>query len=1099
MLQAFKQIHNIANRLEIQINNNNIKDFRISLKADMRVEIFIRVDNNSKTKSEIRKYIITEQLRFSEIEINIVTENDINFDPLYSHIFSESYPNLKSKIDFGLVWRFDTLLSNDNRTEKEETPCNIATFYSYKGGMGRTTTLCTYAMHLAQQGKKVVIIDCDFEAPGFLNFFNTNKEQENKNGLVEYLLDKEFLGRENLSIKDNYLINVSSDYSGQQGDIFVLQSGNLSYADIETNNNTSEHNDALKVHLYHYIHCLARLNIANTQEMVNHFKELFDDLVKELKLTKDDYILIDSRTGFNEIFGLTALNLSDLIVGFFGSSEQTKAGLYFLLDKYQQLTPQPKLFLINSILPDDEDIYPLFKDRFENILKEYDREKINFNSETNQDWSILGAFQYDFLRENPVLRKMGISFPGLSQSEIKKLQEQNENLIENSTNEKINISEYEANKEEEYSITQKKELVQLINDNIYKKKGVIKKFEDLSRIFNQLDSLTMTLPQIQLNTLDAIELRSIILTSLNNLLKEENDNGNITLSLWAENTTNIEPKTFLYRSCMKTLFQKEKFIINGFKGSGKTYIYKSLTNSVISKLIIEKSGMQKRNFVFIDIIALSKDIVNHKEFPFSKEEISLISNIGNFWKIYLWSSIMLDIRQRKEFKEFRKEFPSNIEKDIIKLSDLIGQNRKSFFIEYLSNLNKIGEVDNDLRNLNFYLEKHQINLFVLFDTLDRISYPKDWHKIITPLVDFWTDNLNKKYFSHFYPKIFIRNDILNGHIRTNNPRSIRTEYSFSIDWSKDEMYAYFFQLVFAENNSQRAFFQTMKNYKEIPINTINEIEKNVKTDGQLQLNPDHIKPLLNTFFGNSIKSPKGTSLGDPYTFFFLNFSNADDSISIRPFINLISGAVQKAIKDKNNKKYIKPLLHYIYSTDNEVRDKATQQHFEDLTVEAGQELEVIFSYIKNHLRRDDKLKSVVITFDEMDRLLGKIMKSDEYRELKDSIKEKNELKKLMERNGIVLKEDRYKIYRFAQMYKYWLGLTSRREDTIYKGQKIKNRVVSLKNGYGFIATGYKSPNLYFYRNDLIGIRFDELKIDDLVEFTVSKNEKGLCATDVRKI
>jgi len=40
------------------------------------------------------------------------------------------------------------------------------TFYSYKGGVGRTTLLAPCARELARQGARVVAVDFDLDAPG---------------------------------------------------------------------------------------------------------------------------------------------------------------------------------------------------------------------------------------------------------------------------------------------------------------------------------------------------------------------------------------------------------------------------------------------------------------------------------------------------------------------------------------------------------------------------------------------------------------------------------------------------------------------------------------------------------------------------------------------------------------------------------------------------------------------------------------------------------------------------------------------------------------------------------------------------------------------
>ena len=46
----------------------------------------------------------------------------------------------------------------------------LITFYSYKGGVGRTMALANVATLLATWGKSVLVIDWDLEAPGIEHF-----------------------------------------------------------------------------------------------------------------------------------------------------------------------------------------------------------------------------------------------------------------------------------------------------------------------------------------------------------------------------------------------------------------------------------------------------------------------------------------------------------------------------------------------------------------------------------------------------------------------------------------------------------------------------------------------------------------------------------------------------------------------------------------------------------------------------------------------------------------------------------------------------------------------------------------------------------------
>ncbi len=388
MLAIFQEL----NRLEKLLNDHNkpIDDFKMLVKTDMEIEVYIKTD-------------FPEQIDIQEIKADrdtihtvMITEEDLDYDPFYQHIFSDDFP----RTDFGSVWRFDTLLdSHRMETKKSLSQPSVVTFYSYKGGMGRTTALCAYAMHAAlNRRRKVVVIDCDFEAPGYLNFFNLSEHQ--KNGVVEYFLDKEFKGSQGVNIMD-YLIPVDDKYTGAEGKIYMMPAGNLEYFQgVDGYNHKAD--ESLNTHLYHYIHGLARLNIGRTDQMLERFTNLFDELTDKLALTSEDCLLIDSRAGFNDIFGITALTLSDLIVGFFGSNEQTRPGLYFLLDEIYKLRTDNansvRLVLVNSIIPGENS--ELFRNRFKSFLHEYQSRK-----------DVDGPVFTDLpLHENKVLKESGVQF-----------------------------------------------------------------------------------------------------------------------------------------------------------------------------------------------------------------------------------------------------------------------------------------------------------------------------------------------------------------------------------------------------------------------------------------------------------------------------------------------------------------------------------------------------------------------------------------------------------------------------------------------------------------------------------------------------------------
>ena len=65
----------------------------------------------------------------------------------------------------------------------------IVTFYSYKGGVGRSMALANVGDALARAGLKVLMIDFDLEAPGLEQFFDIDRgEVQLHAGLLDLLL-----------------------------------------------------------------------------------------------------------------------------------------------------------------------------------------------------------------------------------------------------------------------------------------------------------------------------------------------------------------------------------------------------------------------------------------------------------------------------------------------------------------------------------------------------------------------------------------------------------------------------------------------------------------------------------------------------------------------------------------------------------------------------------------------------------------------------------------------------------------------------------------------------------------------------------------------
>ena len=213
----------------------------------------------------------------------------------------------------------------------------IITFYSYKGGVGRSMALANVAWLLAEKyHQKVLMVDWDLEAPGLHRFFNI-REKKIENGLIDLFYDyKDLLRKEIPSLDEDFIdmdkyIMRLSDYS-TGGSISILPAGKMDgkYASRVTDFNWIE--------FYKNWHGFG---------LIEHLKG-------QLK-KKADFILIDSRTGVTDIGGICTLQMPDLVVLLFSLNEQNISGTEMIIETIlkkstevtEQITP-PKLILVPS-------------------------------------------------------------------------------------------------------------------------------------------------------------------------------------------------------------------------------------------------------------------------------------------------------------------------------------------------------------------------------------------------------------------------------------------------------------------------------------------------------------------------------------------------------------------------------------------------------------------------------------------------------------------------------------------------------------------------------------------------------------------------------
>jgi len=208
-------------------------------------------------------------------------------------------------------WKYERRLSRQEWLEpaKPTTPLwelgngpGIVTFYSFKGGVGRTTALIACAWQLARAGKHVAIVDLDLEAPGLGAILGAETER----GVVDFLVDCLATGSSDLTG-----LITSATALGTDGDfVRVVPAGTLNQL---------------------YLEKLGRLDFLGGQDGVDGspIEQALRKLLSALtKLTpRPDYILIDSRAGLHDLAGLSLHRLAHVDVLVSRATEEGYRGL----------------------------------------------------------------------------------------------------------------------------------------------------------------------------------------------------------------------------------------------------------------------------------------------------------------------------------------------------------------------------------------------------------------------------------------------------------------------------------------------------------------------------------------------------------------------------------------------------------------------------------------------------------------------------------------------------------------------------------------------------------------------------------------------------
>ena len=175
----------------------------------------------------------------------------------------------------------------------------VCTFYSYKGGVGRSMALANIAVLLSRLGQKLLVIDWDLEAPGLEQYFGPQYRSLRKStpGLVDLIGS---YGSEHSMDWRECLLKAAIP-QGAAVDILHAGRDDPGYSE--------------------------RLRALSWDRLFDQgFGRYLEDMRRDWKQTYD-YIFVDSRTGITDIGGICTILLPDYLLSLFTTSEQSVLGV----------------------------------------------------------------------------------------------------------------------------------------------------------------------------------------------------------------------------------------------------------------------------------------------------------------------------------------------------------------------------------------------------------------------------------------------------------------------------------------------------------------------------------------------------------------------------------------------------------------------------------------------------------------------------------------------------------------------------------------------------------------------------------------------------
>ncbi|MBN2091614.1 AAA family ATPase [candidate division KSB1 bacterium] len=789
--QIIQFIRSHFSRVQIYIVRNIYSRFSIYI-VDVTEEIFAEIENKIQNNVKINAWIDSIE-SISRVEDRFIIED-----------LKKSSEKLEKEIYFAERHLERTNWFIKKRIEQLKTP--VILFYSFKGGLGRTTAMVLSAIQLARIGKKVALIDFDLEAPGLASLFALKNENSEEllsvNGFVDFLITLSANKRnfENLSLDDYYFtINNQALVGTAGGELIIVPS-------IATDPESSKS----------YLDKLSKISLKIGLNG-NFYPDDFLCLVEQE--LQPDYILIDTRTGINDIGGLAFNRYAQMIFLVFYGNQQNMFGLRSIVPALKELKKNDvQFYLINSPVPENstdaqfekdfylEHSYGIFAEQF------YEEPYPDPEDESCEHYPI----HIPFSKTAVILddySKLGQLLAGGKDNPYQKIAD----IISSSEKEK--------------------------NDS-----GLLTEDKNNSRILKALSQENIGASEDEFKTLEDLKER------------------------------------FYPRKDFKYIFDRNKFLILGEKGIGKTALFSVLSHQNYALALADYCGTTISE---IDntkwIIGLDKT----KEYP-GKIDFGNLSEFTNAQLINYWIVLLI-----KHFPENYLDLKNQVVQEVRKASN-------KQLIQIAGDNDKIGFLENELYAADARLRKDKQTVIFLYDYLDRILPTEGYlrGRLVSALLAFYYE-----YFSRLQnvrAKIFLRKDIFEREANDIPDKVKLKNYSIDIQWDYDQLFNIIWKRMYEQDpDLGRQLFE--KYHKSCTTKPILGFIPSLTREEHEQI----LSKILGERMG-------GNNKAYPYNWITNHIKDTNDRIHPRSMIWLFSKSAKRQLKD------VRPVPHVIRSRNMEM-------------------------------------------------------------------------------------------------------------------------------------------------------------------------------------